>query len=424
MGVSRLGRFLPIVLCWLAAPPMLVAGIEPRSEQPASDQPALRSMPRTPDGPDETDVSEFLEQIRAEHDVPALAGYAIRLGDRPAHGKRRSLVGQGVAGKRAVGHDADATLHDLWHIGSCTKAMTATLCALLVQDGKLRWDSTIGEVFTDRADQIPDHYKPVTLEQLLYHTSGLPANLPPSPVWLTLQRSKAPPERDRDIAFQLVMKQQPLAKPGEKFEYSNMGYMIAGHMAEKVTGTPYEDLMRERIFEPLRMSSAGFGPPGEPGKFDQPRGHAGGEPVEIGFAADNPKCYAPAGTVHCSMSDWAAFAMLHVRAAQGEETMLTQESIAKLHTPSATTERDGDGYAMGWGLTKRRWASTDGKSLAVTLTHNGSNTMWYCSVWIGPDADLAVMAACNSAGENAERAVDQACAKLIELVPEMREFSK
>src|SRR5947209_5537965 len=69
---------------------------------------------------------------------------------------------------------------------------------------------------------------------------------------------------------------RPIAAPrGSKFIYSNEGYAIAGAMIERVTGRAWEDLMRERIFEPLGMKSAGFGTPASPGEVDQPWGHAG-----------------------------------------------------------------------------------------------------------------------------------------------------
>jgi CubicO group peptidase (beta-lactamase class C family) len=63
----------------------------------------------------------------------------------------QGLIGVGVTGVRKAGTDALVTPDDKWHLGSDTKAMTATMIGLLVQQGKLRWDSTIGEVFTDLA---------------------------------------------------------------------------------------------------------------------------------------------------------------------------------------------------------------------------------------------------------------------------------
>ena len=74
----------------------------------------------------------------------------------------------------------------------------------------------------------------------------------------------------------------PSARPGTSI-YSNVGYALAGLMAEQVTGHSWEDLMRKRVFEPLGMLSAGFGPPGHAGRVDQPWGH---QPIGKRGAAD------------------------------------------------------------------------------------------------------------------------------------------
>ncbi|MBX3387453.1 MAG: beta-lactamase family protein [Phycisphaeraceae bacterium] len=371
--------------------------------------------PNMPDASVYADVSGLLEEIRAKHGVPALTAMVVRdcaAGPMSTVG----VLGRGVAGKRAEGQPPDATMQDKWHVGSCTKAMTAVLCALLVEEGKLRWDSTIGEVFEDRLEEVPEHYRGVTLEQLLRHTSGLPANLPGGKGWMNMLRSEEPPERDRVLAFGVVMKQGPKGKPGERFEYSNVGYMIAGHMAETVMGKPYEDLMRERVFVPLGMFSAGFGPPGEKGKFDQPRGHYRDSPAEVD--ADNPKCYAPAGTVHVSMLDWARFASVFLSSTHSlRPRALSDESIKRLIRPTPKSEGGGNGYAMGWVVTERSWAGMGMGENGPALTHSGSNTLWFCTAWIAPKADVAVLVACNTAGDAATAAVDEACRRLIELTP-------
>src|SRR6185436_1954641 len=168
------------------------------------------------------------------------------------------------------------------------------------------------------------------------------------------------------------------------FIYSNAGFSIAGHMAEKVTGKTWEDLMRQKIFRPLGMTTAGFGAPGTEAKHDQPRGHqADGTPVEPGPGADNPVAIGPAGIVHCTIGDWAKFVALHLRGEQGDAKLLKAETFKKLHTPVA----DGSHYGFGWMVTSRPWG---GKGV---LTHSGSNTMWYCVTWIAPEKDFAVLIA-------------------------------
>src|SRR5207237_8513183 len=121
------------------------------------------------------------------------------------------------------------------------------------------------------------------------------------------------------------------------------GVAIAGHMAEKVTGKSWEALMREKIFRPLGMTTAGFGAPGTRAKNDQPRGHkADGSPVEPGPAADNPVAIGPAGIVHCSIGDWAKFAAANLPSAKIK--LVKPQKLAKLQSTAAGVET----YADGW----------------------------------------------------------------------------
>lgn len=91
------------------------------------------------------------------------------------------------------------------------------------------------------------------------------------------------------------------------FVYSNLSYMVAGAMAEKVTGKSWETLMQENLFTPLGMTSAGFGPPGTTGQVDQPWGHTLNGDTWIPYQHDNPPDLGPAGTVHLTIEDWAKY---------------------------------------------------------------------------------------------------------------------
>src|SRR5262249_53703034 len=160
------------------------------------------------------------------------------------------------------------------------------------------------------------------------------------------------------------------------FVYSNQGFTIAGAMLEELTHKTWEELIRKELFEPLHMSSAGFGPPGSTKSIDQPRAHTASGPVEPGPQADNPPAIGPAGTVHCSLGDWAKFVSAHLRGENGIASVADAKSFNKLHECP-----EGQSYAMGWGRMPRPWAGGD------VLTHSGSNTMWYCVVWIAPAKD-------------------------------------
>lgn len=389
------------------------------SQQP---RPKRNPRPATPEVPVTTDpnvrnISSVLAPIISEHKIPAMAA-AIVKGDK--------TIALGVTGVRKAGERDRATIEDKWHLGSDTKAMTATLCGVLVEEGKLRWNMTLAEVFPDLAERMNPGFKPVTLEQLLTNRGGAPADLNKDGLWTSLWNFAGTPTEARRALLVGVVKHPPESAPGTTFLYSNAGFAIAGHMAEKVTGMAWEELMVKKVFDPLQMFQVGFGAPGTkakavkkddldapPGghrpepKSDQPRGHrANGTAVEPGPGADNPVAIGPAGIVHCTIGDWAKFISLHLRGAQGDVKLLKADTFKKLHTPAAG---EGAKYAMGWLVTSRGWAGPNEN----VLTHSGSNTMWYCTTWIAPDKDLAILIACNQGGDAAVKACDEAATRLI-----------
>ncbi len=390
----------------------LGAAISPAAVQPtqAAPQPSTTKQ----DQPAPKDLHNLLAPIRDKAAVPALAAVAIKDGQ---------IIAQGCVGVRAANASDEATINDKVHVGSCTKAMTATMIARLVDRGLMRWDMTLGEVFAGRPG-IHEKFRAVRLDQLLTNRGGLPREAPDA-LWSKLFLRLGTPTEQRLQLLDGMCAVSPEYEPGTKFVYSNQGFAVAGAMAEKVTGKAWEDLMRDELFVPLGITSAGFGAPGAADEVDQPRGHRGTSPsylpVPPGIAADNPPAIGPAGTVHMSLPDWARFIAMHTR---GDHALLddkpaddpafafvSKASLAKLHQAidgegANAKTTDTSGYAMGWGVAARPWA--DGR----VLTHSGSNTMWFCVVWIAPKKDFAVLVACN-AGLDAAGATDQAAGAII-----------
>ena len=334
------------------------------------------------------DVSELLETIREKRNVPALAAAVVQDGE---------IVTAGAVGLRRLGGTNKATVDDLWHIGSCTKSMTASVAAMLVERGDLRWEQTIGEALAKRCPQMDDAWKGVTLEQLLRHRAGAPAKAPPQH-WAKAWQQQGTPSEQRWAFVSGMLAASPENPPGTKFAYSNQGYSIAGQMMELAGKKPWEELMRELLFKPLGLRSAGFGAPGDAKLEDQPWGHRGDIPVPPGPGADNPAAIGPGGTVHLSIKDFARYAGWHAQ----RRDHLSPAQFAKLHTPLP-----GHDYALGWFATQRPWGG------GTVLMHNGSNTMNFAVMWVAPERKFAVVAATNTAGPAAERACDDACAQLI-----------
>lgn len=341
-------------------------------------------------------IAPMLEEIRAKHKLPALAAAAFIDGQ---------VVALGTTGTRKVGGREKVTDDDLWHIGSDGKSMTASLAAVLVQDGKIKWETTVAEVFPAFRGRMNDAWKAVTLEQLLTNRSGAPSD-PPEDLWQTAWKQSGSPASQRMDFVRGLVERAPEAPPGTKFIYSNQGYTIAGAMLEKAAGKPFEKLMTERLFVPLGLKTAGFGAPGDPRRVDQPWGHTGSGtslvPVPPGPTADNPPAVTPAGRVHLSIADFARYAAWHAGGAAKNGKMLTEASFAKLHTPPP-----GADYAMGWGIGE--FSGSGGK----VLMHEGSNTMWLAVIWVVPAKNSAFVVATNSVGTEAEQGTEEVILSLI-----------
>lgn len=339
-------------------------------------------------------VYPLLGKVLEGSKVPGIVGAIVR-GDR--------VVAIGAAGVRKLGNPTPISTEDKMHLGSCTKAMTATLAARFVEQGKIAWSTKLSDVFPKL--EMKPAWREVTLELLLTNRSGAPSELDAVGLWSKLWSSKASPTEQRHVLLEGVVSREPAAPPGTKFLYSNAGFAIAGHMLETLAKKPWEELIQAELFTPLGITTAGFGAPGTKGKLDEPLGHDASGPIEVGRGADNPAAIGPAGTAHMSIADWAKFVALHLEGDRGEAKLLKPETFTKLHAVPAGADND---YAMGWGVAERPWA--DGR----VLTHSGSNNMWYCVTWIAPKKDFAVLVCCNQGGDDAAKLCDKAAWKLIE----------
>jgi CubicO group peptidase (beta-lactamase class C family) len=163
----------------------------------------------------------------------------------------RMLLAKGY-GLANVEWQVPNTLRTKFRIGSLTKQFTATLIMQLREAGRLNLQDSICKYL----DPCVAAWQPVTLAQLLSHTSGIAGyggkpnpGSPPAPPWTAAQIAAS--FRDRPLQF----------VPGTKWQYSDWGYCLLGLVIEKVTGKPYATVVDERIFEPLGMRDSGYDRP-------------------------------------------------------------------------------------------------------------------------------------------------------------------
>jgi len=339
-----------------------------------------------------TRFATVLDSLRYALDLPALAA-AIVTDD--------SIVEAAAVGSRRYGGPANVTSADQFHLGSCTKAFTATLMAVLVDEGRVSWATTLGEAFPELASSMRPEYRTVTLRELLSHSAGLLRDTRP-----TFDRGTMPERRAALAAWALA---QPPIGPRGTLAYSNVGYIIAGAIADRVAAAPFEERMVAKVLRPLGITSAGFGPMGTPGLADEPLQHTTNHAVvEPTADADVDPIYDPSGRLHMSIGDWARFARWRLAAEAGHQTLLRDETARALTDSIVPYPGSADSYAMGWVVADRAWAG--GRS----LQHNGSNILNYASAVLAPVARWGMVVATNQGPGEAENPANPVLGRLIQ----------
>jgi CubicO group peptidase (beta-lactamase class C family) len=348
-------------------------------------------------------LNSTLEPYLKEFGLPALAAAVFNNGE---------IIAEGAVGTRRVGDDIPVTINDKFHLGSDSKAFTALLAGMYVQQDKLRWDSTLGEIFPELKDKMDQEFAKITVEELLSHSSGLTD----AALDNLIDGSYRQDGNMDDVRYWMLREtaSKPLDHPrGTKFSYSNLGYTFAGAILERLSGKTWEELVEEKIVEPMGLKTAGFGPQASLGKVDEPLGHAikdgKPKPMLAGPNGDNPLIIGPAGTMHMSVLDFAKWVAWHAGEGKHGPALVSGEILKKLHTPvidigerkdaAPGTPKSGGGYALGWGQVQPNWAS------APMLSHNGSNTLNLAAADFWPDADFGFVMMTNISGKGADDAL-------------------
>jgi CubicO group peptidase (beta-lactamase class C family) len=341
----------------------------------------------------------IVDYIREQNGLPAIAAIMVHNGQ---------IIEKSAVGKRSIESDLQVTVDDQWHIGSCTKSMTSLVAALLVKEGVISWNSTLASVYPELVNVMRSEYQDVRLDELLSHTSGLPNQISSIPYYNSYYTDQRELRVQRQELVEKVLVLPSTTRRGV-YEYNNIGYIIAGAMLERVTGSNWETLMQTRLFNPLLMTRSGFGAPDTQGRLAQPVGHRSSGnnwlPVDPSKEiADNAPVLGPAGTVHVSLDDMAAYIGLHVKGLRGESVdgFLDGQEFKKLYTPFPNSD-----YALGWVVGDQ------------FIWHNGSNNMWYALMVVHAEKNAAVFMVTNAAdltkglNSKATKAIDELLGELV-----------
>ena len=324
------------------------------------------------------ELTAILDKARTKHDVPALAAGIVRGG-----GEKPRVA---VAGVRKRGSATRVTIDDQWHLGSNSKPITAFLIALLIDLGLLDWDTPLGDIFPEHAKKWDAGLKKITPAHLLTHTSGLP-EIGPVRQFQAAPSQKSP-QQDRAKIIQDLGGVELSSVPGEKFEYSNLGYVVLGAIVDRRGKAPWEEQVRKRLFQPLGIKQWSLGTLYPGAALVQPFPHqADGQPIPTMGVIDNPAVMNSSARIRISAGDYCMFLAETLRAARGEKGLLKPATAKKLFSnphPAST-------HTMSSWFSNRKQPGAKG----LMLGHEGSNVLNYCSVVIAVDDNLAVAVLCN-----------------------------
>ena len=343
---------------------------------------------RAADIPDPAWLRDKLEAVRAAHSLPALAAAVVSKG---------KIIAASAVGVRRLGLPGPVNRDDRFHLGSIAKPMTATLVALSVQAGEVDWQTTLAEMFPELAGTMQPAYRTVTVAQLLAHRSGMPYQPVTSEATTDRRGHDAPSRRYEYVKAAII--DPPEAVPGTKSIYGGGPVLVASFLERKL-GVPYETLLRDRLFRPLGMKTAGFGNMAGVGTTDGPWEHEWKNDRLVPVAPRTQQlaqARAPVGrNIVCSVIDLARFAQLHLDGARGRSPFLRPDLFQTMRTPLP-----GDRTSPGWFVEAATWSGTN------TIWHNGSTGINMAACTIGIDRDFAVCVMTNAGGDGANQACDE-----------------
>lgn len=322
-------------------------------------------------------LDAYIEKVRESLHVAGLAVGIVR---------HDSLIYAKGFGVKEAGKRDPVTPNTVFAIGSNTKSFTATAAAMLVDDGKLRWDDKVTRWLPDFQLYDPYVTREITMRDVLSHRSGLGSR--GDALWYGTSYSRR--EVLRRIRF-LV----PNAGFRTEMGYQNVMVMAAGEASGAAAGMSYDDLVRTRIFGPLGMTSSSMSVTELRAQRDVSTPHdiAGGHAVPIPWR--NIDNIAPAGSINSNIVDMSHYVRMHLADGTfGKTGLVSAANLDVTKTPHISMGGVGDSlthfvaYGLGWVLQDYR-----GRRIAW---HNGGIDGMLSEMWTVPEEHLGIIVLTNS----------------------------
>ncbi len=335
------------------------------------------------------ELNGFAEQTRnmvRDWGLPGAAVAVVRSGE---------IVFQGGFGARRAGSGEPVDEHTLFAVGSTTKAFTSAAVAMLIDEGKLEWDSKVSERLPDFL--LSDAYvtRNLRVRDLMAHGTGL---LRGDMLWYNNPRSREEvirQVRHQEIAFPLR----------STFQYNNTTWIATGEIIEELSGQSWDEFIRARFFEPLGMVRSSTRIGGLDGMENVARPHLRAPDGELRIVPyRNIDNAGPAGSINSSASEMAAWAILQLRRGSlGGEELISPELIDEMHAPQMVIRKDSQfgalfpesnfiSYGLGWFL-------TDYRGLKV-VSHGGNIDGMTALVALVPELEAGAVILANVSSAN------------------------
>jgi CubicO group peptidase (beta-lactamase class C family) len=348
----------------------------------------------------ESIVDRVVERARNSFQVPGIAVAIVKDG--------KVVLAKGY-GQRKLGEAAPVTPETLFAIASNTKAFTTAALAMLVDEGKIRWDDPVTKHMPSFQMYDPYVTREMTIRDLLVHRSGLGLGAGDLMFFPSTDLSRA------EIIHRLRFI-RPATSFRSAYAYDNLLYLVAGQLIPAITGQSWDDFVRQRIFQPLGMTHTYANSEGlfSGGDVAAPHSRAGGKLEPLAFSSHDNN--APAGSINSCVADMAKWLIVRLNhgdmgggkrlfsAAQAREmwsavTILPVDPAPADSPALAAVRPNFAAYGLGWRLTDYRGHKLVG--------HTGSLAGYVSRVALVPDMKLGIVVLTNQEAEGAHLAIAQ-----------------
>jgi CubicO group peptidase (beta-lactamase class C family) len=325
---------------------------------------------------------EFVESAMKSWNVPGMGIAIVKDG--------KVVLAKGY-GLRNVKANLPVTADTVFAIGSSTKAFTTMAMGMLVDEGKLEWDTPVTKYLPTFALRDEEAGERMTARDLVTHRSGLPRH---DLMWYNAKLTR--PE---------LVERLPYLEPNkdfrETFQYQNLMYLTAGHLTAQIAGIPWEDVLRTKILEPLGMTSSNFSVAGMQKMRDYALPYSRREKQTIDIPFRDIDTIGPAGSINSSVNDMTKWLQLHLGGGTIEgRRIIAARQISEMHRPQMVIqsfpglfedrEIQQPAYGLGWFIESYR-----GKK---RVHHGGNIDGFSAMVSLMPDDGMGIVVLSNLNG--------------------------